>query len=707
MSFTPDKSKWAPGTVYIALDTVLYGKNLYVCTTFHTANFTFATDLESGYWKLVNEPAINKNYLVNGGFEGGVNDNFFRFTTTLTNKIPTGSISIGNNSFNNDIGSGLAGTYSLRSTINSGIINAGDGICSPSVTINPEDKAKILKISFSYSVNTGSSLMNFSGTSSNTWAVYIYDEANSAWIQPAGVYNIVQGSGVGKCEATFQTPINATTIKLAIICINSTTIGSIQMLWDSFYLGTQSVSYGPAMSDWTSYTPTGAWTTNTTYAGYWRRVGDSLQVNASVVVSGAPTATTFSLNLPSGLVIDTAKIVGTSNEAGVFGTAKILDNGVQFYRPGTVVYSNTTSVKVDAASTSTAPTNDTLVSNTAPFTWAANDTMWLQFQVPIVGWSSNSVMSADTDTRVVALSRASGTQISVPNTTYTYVDFSSANVDTHAAWRSGVSYNSGTGAWTTSPAYVVPVAGIYHINCSFLFGPSTGSKQVLITKNGTSFGNSANDATTTSSTTITTSATGSFVAGDLIQVSLWQNSGAGVTEPGSISAAWSHLEIQRLSGPAVIAASETVAAYYNTGAGQTIPNGSAFTVVNFNNKVYDSHNAVTTGAGVWKFTAPISGTYLINAGLVYSGFVPGAVGNVCRLAIMNSSGVEIHRIASFICQQNTAAMPVGINGTGGQIKLRAGEYIQIYTNHGESTAKTLALADFQNTFSVVRVGNYV
>ena len=33
-------------------------------------------------------------------------------------------------------------------------------------------------------------------------------------------------------------------------------------------------------TDWVSYTPTGAYSTNTTYAGKWRRIGDTMEVNA-------------------------------------------------------------------------------------------------------------------------------------------------------------------------------------------------------------------------------------------------------------------------------------------------------------------------------------------------------------------------------------------------------------------------------------------
>jgi hypothetical protein len=39
----------------------------------------------------------------------------------------------------------------------------------------------------------------------------------------------------------------------------------------------------------------------------------------------------------------------------------------------------------------------------------------------------------------------------------------------------------------------------------------------------------------------------------------------------------------------------------------------ANTIIDYATRVEDTHNAVTTGAGAWRFTAPVSGLYLVNA----------------------------------------------------------------------------------------------
>lgn len=57
---------------------------------------------------------------------------------------------------------------------------------------------------------------------------------------------------------------------------------------------------------------------------------------------------------------------------------------------------------------------------------------------------------------------------------------------------------------------------------------------------------------------------------------------------------------------------ENVIAAYRTDAGQAI--GTGYTVVDFEDIVIDTHNAVSTGAG-WKFTVPSTGKYLVSSGL--------------------------------------------------------------------------------------------
>ena len=136
----------------------------------------------------------------------------------------------------------------------------------------------------------------------------------------------------------------------------------------------------------TAFTPTGAWSTNTTYTGYWKRTGDSVELDVKVAVAGgAPTSATLTVNIPSGLTIDTAKLMGTTSGTNSCGGMDILDAGVAVYM-GSPVYSSTTAVllRYIVASTTNATFGD--VTQAAPHTFGDGDHVIFKCRLPIVGW---------------------------------------------------------------------------------------------------------------------------------------------------------------------------------------------------------------------------------------------------------------------------------------------------------------------------------
>lgn len=138
-------------------------------------------------------------------------------------------------------------------------------------------------------------------------------------------------------------------------------------------------------SKWTSYTPTGAWNTNTTYTGRWRRIGDSMEIQAQVATSGAPSSGDLTINLPSGYTIDTAKLTATSSGEGIYmGEGILWDASVGAFQVS-AVYNNTTSflVRVDKNDQNANPT----VSPTSPNTWTTGDYLTVRVtDIPISGW---------------------------------------------------------------------------------------------------------------------------------------------------------------------------------------------------------------------------------------------------------------------------------------------------------------------------------
>lgn len=165
--------------------------------------------------------------------------------------------------------------------------------------------------------------------------------------------------------------------------ITLATRGESVLLWN---IGSQwRIMERTIPSQWQSYIPTGSWSSNTTYTGFWRRAGDSLELDIKVAVTGAPTSASLTVNLPTGLVINTNKM--TAPEAGIsaiHGSVSIRDSGTENY-DGLLRYSSTTAIAVfkdDGDGTVSA------VSQTAPMTWANGDYTTIKVVgLPIVGWN--------------------------------------------------------------------------------------------------------------------------------------------------------------------------------------------------------------------------------------------------------------------------------------------------------------------------------
>lgn len=144
-------------------------------------------------------------------------------------------------------------------------------------------------------------------------------------------------------------------------------------------------------SIWTSFTPTGSFSTNTTYTGFWRRVGDSLEIQLNLAFSGAPAGSS-TMNFPSGLTLDTAKFAGYSDIAN---TATPL-LGIGYLEDDSAGASGRYACVCILVSTSTydiwyysSGGSSAVFSTTSPFTIASGDRVNLRLTgIPISGWKA-------------------------------------------------------------------------------------------------------------------------------------------------------------------------------------------------------------------------------------------------------------------------------------------------------------------------------
>ena len=448
-------SIWASSQNYLLNQLVLNDDILYRATIDHTSSSTFTTDLGAGKWVAISSSAVSgvKNYISNSNFEDNTTTGWSLFNTTLTNKIPTGSITAGAasiTSFAVDSTTPIAGTYDLR-VASSGVLAAGQGFISDAFTIDREDQAKPLTFSFAYEKVSGT--VDFSGTSNNTFAVYIYDVTGSTWIQPAGVYNLVQGSGVGIASGSFQSTATGTQYRIAVICVTATS-GAVEMRFDDFQLGPQKVLAGAAVSDWVSYTPTPQGFTASAIEGKWRRVGDSVEVKARAVMSGT-TGGAYSISAP--FVVDSTKFPA-SLPNNFYGTGGYYDLNLNQGYIGTSFVTSGASPVIGVYG----PAGSQWQVSTVPVGFGVGDIFTVDITYPVQGWSSNTVLSQDTDTRVVAASvYRSGANQSVSGSSDVKIQWNGKNNDSTASFDSATNYR-----WTNPVSGVIKGSGFIGINAT-------------------------------------------------------------------------------------------------------------------------------------------------------------------------------------------------------------------------------------------------
>lgn len=148
-------------------------------------------------------------------------------------------------------------------------------------------------------------------------------------------------------------------------------------------------------SGWQSYTPT--WSTagsaasigNGTITGFWRRVGESIDLNVTISMGSTTTFGTsdYYLSIPSGLTLDFTKTaIGSNNDDQICGYGLVLDSGATRYFIR-VVPENSTKLKFHyILETGGNPTMNSALTATAPITFASGDRITFKASFPITNW---------------------------------------------------------------------------------------------------------------------------------------------------------------------------------------------------------------------------------------------------------------------------------------------------------------------------------
>ena len=283
----------------------------------------------------------------------------------------------------------------------------------PAVTLETADAGKPISISFD---TTGNTL-------DNDWDVVIanYDSAGlfKGLIPVAGNASSITGTASAKIPtgtSTFNGFFISTSTAGDVFALRlRRRNGSVQIRVDSLMVGNTPVRVGAAVTDSVAFTPTGSWTTNTTYTGFYRQIGGYMFGEIRLLLAGAPTSATLTVNIPNSLTIDTTKLPDQTNSATSLGNVTILDSGSAKYT-GIATYNSATSLVIRNQKDNGTAVTHTNVTQAAPVTFAVNDEIHISFAVPIANWSSNVQMA---DRAVESYSSNSGLEGTTLGTAYT------------------------------------------------------------------------------------------------------------------------------------------------------------------------------------------------------------------------------------------------------------------------------------------------
>lgn len=536
------------------------------------------------------------------------------------------------------------------------------GFISGELTIDREDLAKVLTGSFSYEVASGT--VDFSGTSTQSLEIWVYNTVSGAWTQPAGFRGMNTSSGTGIVTFTFQTDSTAANNKYKIAVITQqTSTTAYTVSFNDFSLGSTAVINGTPVTDWQSYTPTfQGFGTPTSVEFQWRRVGSDVEIRGKYV-SGTSTAVEARIGLPSVTSADTARIPSIQL-CGQFQSGSIGSLAISNVLIEPSVSYLTLSFR-DAATGAFTKQNGSAMSS-------SGNSYALYARVPVSGWSSNVQISSDTDTRVISAQAGC-------STAFAYSATVPINFDTVVTDRSGSVTPSAT-VWK----FTAPVSGDYRVSTNLING--TGSISVVLYKNGVSFRSLMSVTTvaiTSASTTITLN------AGEYIDI---RGAGAATLVSGTTV---NTISIERLSGPSVVAASETVAMTYTGTATGTLTTGGTNFLATVPTKVFDTHNAYASGL----FTVPVSGKYQVSAQLhINATYVGGFTTTRCEIRQAGSATTAITGQQSW---PSGAVTNASRPNSSIILNCIAGDTIGIY---GGSDGSALSYGA-QCSLSIERVGN--
>jgi hypothetical protein len=455
---------------------------------------------------------------------------------------------------------------------------------------------------------------------------------------------------------------------------------------DAVEVGPREVARGPLLGDPVSYTPTiSGFGTVSAVSFTWARMGKYLYLSGTFT-AGTTAASAARITIP--FTIDSG-ISSNGLAVGGWTTTKTTTNANRNSATAFVKLSNGTNF-ISASNVGDGSTAENLDEINGGQLWTNSSVVSVFAMIPIQGWGSNVVTSSDSGTRVVSSTIGLSANQTVSTTNNTTITFDTVRSD-----KTGIFSLSNNG-------FVVRESGDYEAKLICYLTSITASENFSIKIN-------VNGSTEREMFYPPASTVGSYQlnipihnlkAGDIVTASVDSVADASYTVDSSSSR--TSFSLTKVQSPQSIGMADPVIAIYRTDAGQSIPDITS-TIINYEDKVHDTHGAVTVGAS-WKFTAPVPGIYEVKAMCFLSNTTNWAVGEIKSLTLFKngSSHVEIDYHEHYATDGSSSYTHI-VNGST-MVKLLAGDYIDIQIVQNSDAALALLADGPSNQVSIVKVG---
>jgi len=338
--------------------------------------------------------AGKKNYFEGGNFESDISlasvyDDGGSYVDG-TGGIPA-EISISQTGFS------IAGDNSLAIDKAGTVSAVGEGVSLTSQTIDLVDLGKDLFFEFAYDAND-------TNYTTGDVVVKAYDINNAEELAVVPIANLTDGAGLFKNLTTAYgkvlTNSNTQSVRLSLHVETDTVVSSAWTITvDEAIIGPSGILVGSVLEGPVEFTPTGSWTTNTTYSGKWYRIGDSMLIEYDIALSGLPDNLDLTLEMPAGYIIDTSKLLRPPTSVYFYPESKVIiyDSGTGWNTAGAVRYvdQNTFRLTYTAVTSSNDAENARSINQNSPMTFSNNDAVFAYVKVPIVGWDNGNLLSAN------------------------------------------------------------------------------------------------------------------------------------------------------------------------------------------------------------------------------------------------------------------------------------------------------------------------